>query len=172
MTERKHEKSPVVKITTKFGPVLMRVHDDDYIFMDANSHGVELDAPLIVNGVELKVSASVYKWTDGTWHLGTEFDDYGKPNVVGRWLALHASRVDTWKSDDASRSARNKLMDEFETQAQAFAILHQETLAVAARRRVSNNILDIDEEIEKQVKLVDELAATRRELINREEDLA
>jgi hypothetical protein len=53
-------------IATKFGKVSVTL-DVRHAFISTDSTG-----PITVNSVEYHVSAHVYQWSDGTWHIGAE----------------------------------------------------------------------------------------------------
>lgn len=94
-------------LQTKFGSIYCKPTQADHIYMDMQGNYGQPCQSITVNNVAMtQVSAHMYLWTDGKFHLGMQKDAEWEQN-----RSLYTRRSIT---EDASDSARTKLKAELE----------------------------------------------------------
>lgn len=107
-----------------------------------------------INGVALRIDAHLYRWTDGSWHVGAE----GRSGY-DHYHSLSLSRPDF--KGDASTAARQKVEAMLPPMIAAWAEDHPDLLAAAAHADRNNRARSVESDIER---LAAELAAARERL--------
>jgi hypothetical protein len=144
---------PFYKVMTKMGEISIKPTDGEHIYIDFG--GQYSHSPsMIVRGKPYNGSVHFYKWNDGTWNIGPEFDSDGKPTTeYSRRSQLYLTRND-WmemggRPGDVSEPARKtiKLALELAVREWLQTELGQEAVYVAAESKRISDIAKLEDEI-------------------------
>lgn len=111
-------------VKCKFGTVAVIPTDANHIYATSNPDSGRNTLPFNVRGVDYSVSAHVYRYKDGSWHVG--------PEKVAEYMrlrdGLYMSRRDYKDPSDAARQAAAA---EIETVVRAWAAKNSSSLSFA-----------------------------------------
>jgi hypothetical protein len=100
------------KVVTSLGPIWIVPTEASHIHASNGSNALNGDrslphvhTPFTVRGVEICVSAHLYKWRDGKWRIGRE-----ESSAYEQRQSLYLSRLGNWNTE-VSESARKKIAD-------------------------------------------------------------
>ncbi len=148
-------------IDTKLGPVEVHPTHANHIHISTESG----TPGLTVRGVPYHISAHLYLWADGTWHLGREGEAPYKQSE-----SLYASRTDRYTEPRdlyASRPARKALTAAIETAMNAWAQTKeaQETIDAGARHTAELDLSIVRSRLDKMRAELAELESEERTLL-------
>jgi hypothetical protein len=137
-------------LTTPFGIVALKPTNNDHIYIelapvspDLDAHGHRYAQPFTVRGVSYHGGIHVYRWADGSFHLGPE----AAPSYDQRQsLYLRRHNPSNPSNDRASDSAERTILQTLLPAANAWAAANPYALDAAEQERIASTLARLQQQ--------------------------
>lgn len=153
---------PSSRVVTPAGPLDVKATQRDHLYVTGarSYHNVPVSdgEAFRIRGVEYIVSAHVYRWRDGSWHIGTERRD-DTPQAGGDFHASRFHSLSMTRPDykDTSEPARATARSLIEDAASAWALHNPRTLDRAEVAQRTNELRNAVDEFNRKAEELDAL---------------